>query len=349
MKTGYITHPACLRHDTGIGHPESSRRLSILDQSILESLPLENQTRISTLENMGIPEKDVPSNFLTPGEGSTSLRKQLEVVIPCSFPDLDRWIAEIHLPNYMRVLKEKVPLTGRVYLDPDTPVSPASLFAAEMAVSGVLTAIDRIMEGTLENAFCAIRPPGHHAKPDRAMGFCLYNNVAVGARYIQKKYQLKKILIIDWDVHHGNGTQDAFYDDPSVFYFSTHQFPSYPGTGRERERGTGAGEGFTFNVPLPAGSGDAALLAVFEKDLVALTQAFQPDFILVSAGFDAHRDDPLASLEVSDEGFERMTQIVQSLALTHCQGRMLSCLEGGYNLDALARSVKRHLSVLSQP
>lgn len=316
MKTGYVTHPACLRHDTGIGHPECSRRLSILDQCILS--------------------------------GSPSLREQIEMVIPASFPDLDRWIAEIHLPNYMRVLKEKVPKMGRVYLDPDTPFSPGSLFAAEMAVSGVLTAIDRIMDGTLKNAFCAVRPPGHHAEPSRAMGFCLYNTVAVGARYVQKKYHLKKILIIDWDVHHGNGTQDAFYDDPSVFYFSTHQFPCYPGTGSARERGIRAGEGFTLNVPLSAGSGDAEILAVFEKDLVALAQDFQPDFILVSAGFDAHREDPLASLEVSDEGFERMTQIIQSLALTHCQGRMLSCLEGGYNLDALARSVKRHLSVLSQ-
>jgi len=213
----------------------------------------------------------------------------------------------------------------------------------------VLTAVDQVMDGTLNNAFCALRPPGHHAEADHAMGFCLFNNVAVAARYIQKKYHLPKIFIIDWDVHHGNGTQNAFYDDASVFYLSSHQFPCYPGTGSAKENGQGLGEETTLNLPLKAGTDDTELLRIFEKVLPDALAAFQPDFILISAGFDAHRDDPLAALEISDSGFAEMTNIVRSLAETHCQGRIVSCLEGGYHLDALARSVKKHLSVLSKP
>lgn len=319
MKTGYITHPDFLAHDTGYGHPESPRRLSILDKHILD------------------PQSD------------SHLQDHLEIIKPLRMPDLYRWISEIHLPNYTNALKNKVPKTGRVYLDADTPYSPGSLRAAEMAVSGVLTAVDLVMDGSLANVFCALRPPGHHAEPERAMGFCLFNNVAVAARYIQKKYHLPKVFIIDWDVHHGNGTQNAFYNDPSIFYFSSHQFPCYPGTGATKERGQGPGEGFTLNMPLQAGAGDSELLSIFEKALPDALAAFQPDFILISAGFDAHRDDPLAELEVSDSGFEHMTHIVRALAETHCQGRIISCLEGGYNLDALARAVKKHLSVLSKP
>jgi acetoin utilization deacetylase AcuC-like enzyme len=217
-----------------------------------------------------------------------------------------------------------------------------------MAVSGVLTAIDRVMEGSLLNAFCAVRPPGHHAESNRAMGFCLFNNVAIGARYLQKRHGLKRIFILDWDVHHGNGTQHSFYDDPTVFYFSTHQYPFYPGTGSEAERGAGEGEGTTLNCPLPSGSGDREMLSIFEKELASSVMSFSPDFILLSAGFDAHRDDPLASLQVTDGGFREMTRIVKSLAQTACQGRVVSSLEGGYNLAALARSVGVHLEILSE-
>ncbi|MEC4678522.1 MAG: histone deacetylase [Nitrospirota bacterium] len=318
MKTGYITHPDFLAHDTGDDHPESPRRLSVLDEHIL-------------------------------GQAHSPLQDQLKIITPKRNPALYRWISEIHIPSYIDALKNKIPTTGRIYLDADTPYSPGSLKAAEMAVSGVLTAVDQVMDGTLNNAFCALRPPGHHAEPDRAMGFCLFNNVAVAARYIQKKHHLPKIFIIDWDVHHGNGTQNAFYDDASVFYLSSHQFPCYPGTGSTKENGQGLGEGTTLNLPLHAGTNDAELLRIFEKVLPDTLATFQPDFILISAGFDAHRDDPLAALEITDTGFAEMTNIVRSLAETHCQGRIVSCLEGGYHLHALAQSVKKHLSVLSKP
>ncbi|MFQ5780005.1 MAG: histone deacetylase family protein [Nitrospiria bacterium] len=319
--TGFITHPLYLRHETGPGHPETSRRLTAI------------QDRVTR-----------------PDEGSGgTFRSQLAFFSPSLHPELSEWIVEVHHHSYYQALRERAPQRGRIYLDPDTPCSPESLAAAEMAVSGVLTAADRVMEGTVENAFCALRPPGHHAEPDHAMGFCLFNNVAIGARYLQKMYQLKRIFILDWDVHHGNGTQHRFYDDQTVFYFSTHQYPFYPGTGSEQERGDGDGEGFTCNCPLPAGSGDLEILSAFENNLIPAVEAFRPDFIMISAGFDAHRDDPLANLEVTETGFGEMTKVVKSLAERYCQGRIISCLEGGYNLDALARSVESHLEVLSAP
>lgn len=320
MKTGYLTHPIYLRHDTGSGHPESPQRLSILDQEII-----------------GRKNSDV----------ILALQDQLEIITPASFENLYEWISEIHSSSYTYRLKEIVPKSGLIYLDPDTPLSPHSLAAAEMAVSAVLCAVDAVMNRSIQNAFCAIRPPGHHAEPGGAMGFCLFNNIAVAARYLQKQYGLERIFIVDWDVHHGNGTQDAFYDDPSVFYFSTHQYPCYPGTGSGEEKGRGEGLGYTLNLPLPAGSGDDTLLSIFKKDLSEAVSRFQPDFILISAGFDAHRDDPLASLELSTEGFEVMTQIVRVLAEKYCEGRIVSCLEGGYNLKALAASVEKHLRILA--
>jgi len=314
MKTGFITHPLYLRHDNGAGHPESADRLTAIEEALAK----------------------------------TGLRSQLERITPSLHPDVSGWITEVHRAAYYQSLKEISPERGAIYLDPDTRYSPGSLAAAEMAVSGLLTAIDRVMEGSLQNAFCAVRPPGHHAESNRAMGFCLFNNVAIGAKYLQKRHALARIFILDWDVHHGNGTQHSFYNDPTVFYFSTHQFPFYPGTGSENERGIGEGEGFTLNCPLSAGSGDREMLTRFEKELFSAVTAFKPDFILLSAGFDAHRDDPLAGLEVTDAGFREMTRIVKSLAETECQGRVVSCLEGGYNLAALARSVGVHLEVLSE-
>jgi acetoin utilization deacetylase AcuC-like enzyme len=314
VKTAYVTHPIYLRHDNGAGHPESADRLTAIENTLIQS----------------------------------GLQSKLETLTPSVFTDVSRWITEVHRPAYYQSLQEQVPERGAVYLDPDTPYSPHSLAAAEMAVSGVLTAIDRVMAGSIQNAFCAVRPPGHHAESNRAMGFCLFNNVAIAARYLQKRYDLKRIFILDWDVHHGNGTQHSFYQDPTVFYFSTHQYPFYPGTGSEDERGAGEGEGFTLNCPLSSGAGDREILSIFQKELVATVTAFKPDFILLSAGFDAHREDPLASLEVTDTGFQEMTKIVKSLAQTECQGRLVSCLEGGYHLAALARSVKMHLEVLSE-
>lgn len=319
MKTGLILHPEMIDHDTGNGHPESPQRLSVLQSRFLSPSGMDKR------EDQGPP---------------------LEIIQPEVRADLYDWVSKVHSSSYIESLKKGLPNSGRVYLDPDTPYGPRSLNAAELAVSGVLKAIDSVMGGIVQNAFCAIRPPGHHAEKDHAMGFCLYNNIAIGAKYIQLKYRLKRVFIIDWDVHHGNGTQHTFYNDPSVFYFSTHQYPCYPGTGKEGERGVGKGEGFTLNCPVPAGSGDVLLLSKFEKELTDAVLKFEPDFILISAGFDAHRDDPLASLDVTESGFEEMTKIVASLAASQCNGRIVSSLEGGYNLEALCRSVERHLSAL---
>lgn len=313
MKTGFVSHPIYRQHDTGPAHPESPERLAAIEGHLVKS----------------------------------GLISELVEIKPADGPDLAAWIDTVHHPRYYETLKEMVPEDETVYLDPDTPFSPLSLAAAEKAVSGILTAADRVMSGSIQNAFCAVRPPGHHAEADRAMGFCLFNNVAIAARYLQKKHHLERIFILDWDVHHGNGTQHLFYSDPTVFYFSTHQYPFYPGTGSERERGEGEGEGFTLNCPLSSGAGDSDILHRIETVMAPALAAFKPDFILISAGFDAHQSDPLASLQVTDEGFSEMTQIVRSLAETHCGGRIVSCLEGGYHLAALARSVGRHLEALS--
>jgi acetoin utilization deacetylase AcuC-like enzyme len=222
-----------------------------------------------------------------------------------------------------------------------------SLAAAETAIATVLTAVDGVIAGRHASAFCAVRPPGHHAEADRAMGFCLFNNVAVAARYAQKKHGLSRVLIVDWDVHHGNGTQNIFYDDPTVFYFSTHQYPFYPATGSTAEEGAGLGEGTTLNCPLPAGAGDREILDRFENKLLPAADAFKPEFIFISAGFDAHEEDPLAGLRVTEKGYARLTGFVKDLAARHAGGRIVSALEGGYNLAALGRSVEAHLRVLS--
>ncbi|HIE66328.1 MAG: histone deacetylase [Nitrospira sp.] len=322
-KTGYVTHPIFFQHDTGRGHPETARRLTAIEKHLF---------------GQGAGESD----------DLKELRERLTRLSLSPHPELSRWITENHHPSYYRSLKDRVPEQGLVYLDPDTPYSPDSLVAAEMAVSGVLTAIDRVMDGSVVNAFCALRPPGHHAEQDRAMGFCLFNNIAVGARYLQLKYGLKRIFIIDWDVHHGNGTQNSFYSDPSVFYFSTHQYPFYPGTGSDQERGEEKGEGFTVNSPLASGAGDLEIHSAFEKKLFPAVKAFDPDFILISSGFDAHTDDPLSGLEVTEKGFAELTRGVKSLAEQNCHGRIVSCLEGGYHLHALAMSVQSHLEVLSR-
>ena len=252
-----------------------------------------------------------------------------------------QWLAQVHTPAYLKEL-EGAPRQ----LDPDTRLSPNSYRVAKLATGGILAAIDAVVAGKIRNAFAVIRPPGHHALPDRAMGFCLLNHVAIAARYIQKKHGLKRILIVDWDVHHGNGTQEVFYDDPSVLYFSTHQFPYYPWSGDPDERGTGAGLGTTVNAPLWPGSGDASILKAFREDLLPAAEAFRPDFVLISSGFDAHERDPIAEMRITTPGYAALTKIVAGIAERHAKGRLVSLLEGGYNLKALAQATEAHLRAL---
>ena len=253
-------------------------------------------------------------------------------------------IAYIHDPTYIE--KAKYHSEHEIPLDPDTVLCKDSYSAALLAAGGAIRAVDVARDGGGDNAFALLRPPGHHALPDRGMGFCIFNNIAIGARHAQLR-GCERVLIVDWDVHHGNGTQHVFYDDPSVFYFSVHQYPYYPGTGSAGETGAGAGAGYTANVPLPAGSGDAAYIDSFEKILVPAAMKFDPDIVLVSAGFDAHVDDPLAGMVVTTQGFGKMASIVSSIADQYCEGRLAMVLEGGYDLTSLSRSVVRVLGVMS--
>ncbi len=249
-------------------------------------------------------------------------------------------IRYVHSSEYIE--KVKYHSEHEIPLDPDTVVCNASYHAAMLSAGGAICAAGLAMSG--ENAFALLRPPGHHALPDRGMGFCIFNNIAIGVRYAQRN-GCERVLIVDWDVHHGNGTQHAFYDDPSVFYFSVHQYPHYPGTGSSDETGDGDGRGYTLNVPLPAGSSDAAYIDVFENILVPAALKFDPDIVLVSAGFDAHIDEPLAGMAVTTAGFGRMASIVCSIAGECCEGRLAIMLEGGYDLPALSHSV---LAVLEE-
>ncbi len=311
-KTGLVYDEIYLAHETTSGHPESPQRLT----AIMEHLA-----------TTGLSDKLV---HLSP----TKAEKQ--------------WLCTIHTPAYVEYA-ERSCREGRRLLDsPDVPICPRSYDAAVMAAGGVLTAVDAVMEGNVKNAFCAIRPPGHHATADRALGFCMFNNVAIGARYVQQKYGLSKVLIVDWDVHHGNGTQEAFYDDPNVLYFSTHQSPFYPGTGSALETGAGPGAGLTINVPMPAGTVEAKFIEAFEEQLRPKALAFSPEFVFVSAGFDAHEDDTLGSMKVTTSGFAKLSRIVNDIADKCCHGRLVSVLEGGYNLSALAMSVEAHIRTLME-
>ena len=309
-QTGFVYHPAFLEHDMGIGHPESPDRLLSICRQLERSGTMARLLRIEP--------------------------RRAE----------EEWLMQIHTPSYVEALNRHAPSHGRVSLDPDTSMSSGSLTAAYLAAGGALAGVDAIMAKQVDHVFCAVRPPGHHAEANRAMGFCLFNNVAIAARYVQRRYGLARVLIVDWDVHHGNGTQHSFEDDPSVLFFSTHQYPHYPGTGRATERGSGAGEGCTINVPMEAGEGDEEYRAVFHKALVPAADDFRPDFVIISAGFDAHQDDPLANMRLTEEGYADLTRIVAGIAGRHAQGRILSSLEGGYNLEALSMSVDSHLQAL---
>lgn len=305
-RTGWIYSDQFLRHNDSLNHPEQPDRL----------------------------------RAITSGLEATGLMKRLH---PLKFePGSDEQIGRVHTRLYL----ESLARSEGQYLDPDTYLGKGSLDVARRAAGGVMAAAGAVWEGDVANAFCAVRPPGHHALSDRAMGFCLLNNVALAAAAILALAPDAKILIVDWDVHHGNGTQAIFYESPQVMYASIHQYPLYPGTGAASETGRGPGNGFTVNVPLPAGSGAPAFLAALDSILSGPALTFAPDIVLVSAGFDAHRDDPLASLEVSTDGFATATRRVCDFARDHCQGRLVSILEGGYDLVALRESVCVHLAGL---
>ena len=309
---GFLYGDIYLTHDTGVGHPERPARLTGIVEHLKQSGLLAELTLL----------KPTPAS-------------------------LD-WITAVHAPEYVaRVEKNCRERLG--YVDTtDAPACPNTYDVALAAAGGVLGAIDAVMAGRIKSAFCAIRPPGHHALKDRAMGFCFFNNVAIAARYLQKKHKLARVLIVDWDVHHGNGTQAIFYEDPTVFYFSAHQSPLYPGTGDADEKGQGKGLGYTLNVALRAGRGDADYRKVFEETLRPAAAAFRPDFVLVSAGFDAAKGDLLGGMKITPEGFAGLTRIVKQIANQSCQGRLVALLEGGYNGDALAASIEAHLRVLME-
>ena len=256
-------------------------------------------------------------------------------------------LAAVHEPALIEQVLAAAEAGGR-WLDPDTVVSPGSYEAAAYATGGALIAVDAVLQDDPKRVFVLARPPGHHATPGRAMGFCLFNHVAVAARYALDRHGLERVAIVDWDVHHGNGTQDIFYDSGDVLYTSLHQWPLYPGTGRREERGRQAGEGATLNVPLPPGADDRDYLAAFDDEIAPRLRQFAPQLLLVSAGYDAHADDPLAMMRVAERGFAELARRVKQIASESCDGRMVLVLEGGYHPDALARSVAATLRALDE-
>jgi acetoin utilization deacetylase AcuC-like enzyme len=312
MSTALIYDPLFLEHNTGLNHPENPQRLNVIIKSLQDDQALW-QTLI----------------HIKPRAAQTN--------------DILRCHTE-HLIEGIITYCESGELN---HLDPDTVVCPKSYEIALLAAGAGIVAVDQLYNQNITNAFCLVRPPGHHATINQAMGFCLFNNIAIAARYAQTIYAVEKILIIDWDVHHGNGRQDIFYDDPSVFYFSTHQYPFYPGTGAANEIGTGKGINTTFNVPLISGTSAQHHRKVFSQSLATILNRFTPDLILISAGFDARKFDPLANLNLSDQDYVEMTQEVIVIAHKYCNDKIISFLEGGYNLGTLGNTVAGHIGALA--
>jgi len=305
MKTGLITSDTYQNHNTGDGHPEKIDRVTVIIDNFKK------------LDNKDLIWKK-PSKF-------------------------DRSLLEItHNSDYINFVEKSFPEKGLSFLDGDTIVSPGSKDATSDAVGSIITAIDGVQNKDFKNAFCAVRPPGHHAEKNKAMGFCIYNNIAVGANYLINKYKLNKIAIIDFDVHHGNGTQDIFYNNEKVLYISTHQYPYYPGSGTNDEKGK---HNNILNIPLPAGTTSEEYLNAYESVLNKIKE-FKPEFILLSAGFDAHKDDPLAQLQLESKDFYNITKRTLELSKQYCDGKVVSILEGGYDLLALQESTEMHVKAL---
>jgi acetoin utilization deacetylase AcuC-like enzyme len=311
MATALVFDPFMQKHDPGADHPERPARL---------------RTVLNQLQR----------------SGTINLLQHLE-----PRPATEDELALIHDRRYIDLVKREVESGYEQLSTGDTAISAASLDCAKLAAGAVLTAVDRVLQSKSQNAFCLVRPPGHHAESDRGMGFCLFNNIAAGARYAQNRYGISRVLIVDWDVHHGNGTQQIFYADPSVYFFSTHQSLWYPGTGAANERGTGKGEGTTRNCPLPAGSGRKQIFGAFRDFLLPEAKEFRPELVLISAGFDSRINDPLGQFTLEDEDFSELTRWLLDLAAGTAQGRLISVLEGGYNLSGLASAADAHIRALA--
>jgi acetoin utilization deacetylase AcuC-like enzyme len=306
MTTVLFTHPACLAHATPPGHPENADRLRVIDEVLTDE-------RFQMLAREYAPAAD------------------LDVIALC------------HPPEYIDQVRDASPAEGIIYIDGDTSMSPGSLEASLRSAGGAIAAVDAVMSGAAANAFVATRPPGHHAESARPMGFCFFNNAAIAARYAQRKYGIARAAIVDFDVHHGNGTQEIFWADPNVMYCSTHQMPLYPGTGDASERGEHEN---IVNVPLAAGDGSLEFREAVELAILPRLRAFKPELIVISAGFDAHYRDPLANLKLDDRDYGWITRALMDIADAGAEGRVISVLEGGYDLPALGRSVASHVNAL---
>ncbi|MCY2930611.1 MAG: histone deacetylase [Planctomycetota bacterium] len=309
--TAIVYDEFCLRHTPGPGHPERPERAGAI-VAALRACPASGRLA-----------------WLPPRPAT------LEELAAC------------HTAHYIRQARHDIESGAGVLSTGDTNVCRDSWSCALLAAGAALTAVDAVCQARAANAFCPMRPPGHHATSGRGMGFCLFNNAALAARYAQRKHRVQRVLIVDWDVHHGNGTQEIFYEDPSVFYFSTHQWPWYPGSGLEGETGAGPGAGATMNRPLPAGAGGKEVLAAFQNDLAPAMKAFRPGLVIVSAGFDSRGADPLGHLRLSDDDFADLTRVVLTIAAEHAAGRLVSVLEGGYNVAGLASAACSHVRALA--
>ncbi len=332
MPTALISHPDFLLHDTGPFHPERPDRIT----SVLAHLGVSGDVTAGT-QQAGTQQADV--------QQTEAQQSGLLCLTPA--PADDAWIKAVHDAAYVDAVADWCGKGYRNLPTGDTTLSSTSETVARLAAGAAMRAVDAVLSGEAERVFCVARPPGHHAESDRGMGFCIYNNAAVAARYAQSRFGVERVAVLDWDVHHGNGTQEIFEEDPSVYYFSVHQSPLYPFTGAEREKGTGEGTGYTMNVPVSAGSGDEVFIDVLRGMILPAMKAYQPDLFILSAGFDAHVEDPLSGTLVTDAGFRSMSRLVLDFAEDACGGRLVSVLEGGYDLEALGRCAADHVGMMN--
>jgi acetoin utilization deacetylase AcuC-like enzyme len=329
VSIAFVSNPKFVEHQTGPHHPERPDRIRAIHRAIREAGMLDSPDPF--------PEFRLELGALDGG----GIKLMERIAAPAD----EKWLSVVHTPRHIEHIRRICELGGGVLDQSDTPVGANGFQMGLLSLGSALMACDLVMRGEATRAFSAARPPGHHAEQDQPMGFCLFSNIAIAARYVQQQYGLKKIAIVDFDVHHGNGTQAALEDDPTILFVSLHQHPAtlYPGSGYESETGIGEGEGFTINLPFQPGAGDAEYLDVINRRVLPALNAFRPELLMFSAGFDGHRDDPLAQINLSEDGFEQITRRLVAIADRHCDGKVVSLLEGGYHLRALGRSVVKHL------